>query len=106
AGRGLGRVLGPVLAVEALHPARGIDELLLPGEERMARRADVDVDALLRGAGRDDIAAGADDVARVVAGMNAFLHGERGGVVTGGSAMCNQGAGRVRTRATASRQPR
>ena len=33
-----------VLAVEALDPTGGVDELLLAGEERMARRADLDVD--------------------------------------------------------------
>src|SRR5262249_57941147 len=84
--------LGAVLAVEAFDPTRGVDELLLPREEGVARRADVDVDALLRGAGLDDIAAGADDAARVVAGMNAFLHSERTELVTGGSGTCNQEA--------------
>src|SRR5262249_17292260 len=77
---GLVPASGAVFAVEAFDPTRGIDELLLPREEGMARRADVDVDALLRGAGLDDIAAGADDAARVVARMNAFLHGERAGL--------------------------
>src|SRR5262245_8621554 len=65
-----------VLAVEALDPARGVDELLLAREERMARRAELDVDRLLRGARLDDIAAGADDLRLLVARMNTFLHGE------------------------------
>src|SRR5258705_3141356 len=65
-----------VLAVEALDPARGVDQLLLAREERMARRAELDVDRLLGGTGVDDIAAGADDLGLLVARMNAFLHGE------------------------------
>ena len=50
-----------VLPVEALDPARGVHQLQLTGEERMARRADVDVDVLLGGAGLDDVAARTDD---------------------------------------------
>src|SRR5688500_8793776 len=64
-----------VLAVEALDPARGVDQLLLTREERMARRAELDVNRLLRGTGVDDIAAGADDLRLLVTRMNAFLHG-------------------------------
>src|SRR5512145_2355346 len=64
-----------VLAVEALDPARGVDQLLLAREEGMARRAELDVDRLLSGTGVDDIAAGADDLRLLVARMNAFLHG-------------------------------
>src|SRR5262245_56939883 len=76
-GAGVARsALLAVFAVETLDPAGGVHELLLAGEEGMARRADLDVDALPRGAGLDDIAAGADDCALLVAGMNAFLHGE------------------------------
>src|SRR5262245_23976984 len=81
--------LFPVLAIEALDPSGGVHELLLPGEERMARRADLDVDALLRGAGLDDIAARTDDGALVVAGMNAFLHGEMA-VLKIGRASCRK----------------
>src|SRR5262249_14312190 len=50
-----------VLAIEALDPSGRVHELLLPGEERMARRADLDVDALLRRPGLDDVAARTDD---------------------------------------------
>src|SRR5262245_32478145 len=82
-----------VLAVEALDPAGGVHELLLAGEEGMARRADLDVDALLRGAGFDDIAACADDGALLVAGMNAFLHGARVGLLTGAAGGRNPGPG-------------
>src|SRR5262249_15720377 len=79
-----------VLAVEALDPASGVDQLLLAREERVARRADLDVDALLGGAGLDDIAAGADDAALLVARMNAFLHGEAS-FVTGAQGRRNAG---------------
>src|SRR5262249_839236 len=100
-----------VLAVEALHPAGGVDQLLLAGEEGMACRADLDVDALLRGAGLDDIAAGADDAALLVARMNAFLHGEAK-LLTGAPGRRNAGgrgtaqARLLRTRRTASCQSR
>src|SRR5439155_628770 len=62
--RGLraGTALDPVLALEALDPAGGIDELLLAREERMARRADLDVDLGHGGAGLDDVTAGTDDL--------------------------------------------
>src|SRR5207244_2540001 len=74
--RGLraGSALDAVLALEALDPAGGIDELLLAREERMARRADLDVDLGHGGTGLDDIAAGTDDLGLVVPRMNAFLH--------------------------------
>src|SRR5262249_1771643 len=103
--------LAAVFAVEALHPARGVDQLLLAGEEGMACRADLDVDALLRGAGLDDIAAGADDAALLVARMNAFLHGEAK-LLTGAPGRRNAGgrgtaqARLLRTRRTASCQSR
>src|SRR5262245_7949121 len=67
--------LDAVLAVEALDPTRRVQELLFPGEERVARRADLDVDGGHGGAGLDDIAAGADDAGRVVLRMDPFLHG-------------------------------
>ena len=52
-----------VLPVEALDAAGGVDELLLAREERMARRADLDVDVLLGGAGLDDVATRTEIVA-------------------------------------------
>src|SRR5262249_3217144 len=110
--RGLAAGLAPVFAVEALHPARGVDQLLLAREERVAPRADLDVAALLGGAGLDDIATGADDAALLVARMNAFLHGEGeafnrspGQAQCGGSSAVAQ-ATRLRTRRTASCQLR
>src|SRR5207249_4710713 len=83
--RGLraGAALDPVLALEALDPAGGIDELLLAREERMARRADLDVDLGHGGAGLDDVTAGTDDLRLVVPRMNAFLHGEADTIAAG-----------------------
>src|SRR6185295_2174710 len=68
--------LDAVLAVEPLDPTGRVHQLLLAGEERMARRADLDVDGRDRGARLDDMAAGADDRRLVVPRMNTFLHGE------------------------------
>src|SRR5262249_23769541 len=94
AGRGVRRVARraarrgaffAVLPVEALDPARRVHELLLAGGAGGAGRADLGVDDLPRGASLDDIAARADDGALVVAGMNAFLHGEKLRLLTGGA---------------------
>src|SRR5207244_4043113 len=60
--RGAGAAtLEAVFALETLDPAGRVDQLLLAGEERMARRADLDVDGRHGGAGLDDAAAGTDD---------------------------------------------
>src|SRR6266850_3162866 len=67
--------LDPVLPAEALDPAGGVHQLLLPREERMAVRADLDVHGLFhRGARFDHVAAHADDARVVVAGMYVLLH--------------------------------
>src|SRR6266516_1884598 len=76
--RGAGAAtLEAVLALEALDPAGRVHQLLLAGEERMARRADLDVDRRHGGAGLDDVAAGTDDGRLLVPRMDAFLHGRR-----------------------------
>src|SRR5207247_4768298 len=82
------RALHAVLTQEALDQAGGIDELLLAREERMAGRADLDVDLGDGGAGLDDVAAGTDDLRLVVPRVNAFLHGESGTIAAGYEA-CN-----------------
>ena len=64
-----------VLAAEALDAARGVDQLLLAGEKRVAVGADFGVDvAFVGGAGGEVVAAGADDANLVVIGVN-FLFG-------------------------------
>src|SRR4029453_1143538 len=68
-------VLDAVLTVEALDPTGRVDQLLLAGEERMAGRADLDVDGRDRRGGLDGIAAGTDDARLLVPRMDAFLHG-------------------------------
>src|SRR6267142_5652602 len=83
--------LDPVLPAEALDPAGGVHQLLLPREERMAVRADLDVHGLFhRGARFDHVAAHADDARVVVAGMYVLLHRfaplprwDRGALVSG-----------------------
>ena len=70
-----GLALG-ILAPEALDAARGIQQFLLAGEERMAVRTDFYVDvAAMGGAGGKAIAAGAHYANFVVSGMNGRLHG-------------------------------
>ncbi len=81
--RGSGALLGlglRVLAAEALHAASRIDKALLAGEERVAGRADFDVNVALVGrTGLKVVSAGADYAHSVVIGVNLFLrHGLKG----------------------------
>ena len=69
-----------VTARELLNATRGVDELLLAGEERMARRADADFDVALRGAGVVNGAARARDRGLLVIGMNICFHDSEKGV--------------------------
>ena len=56
-----------VFAAEAFDASRGVYQLLLAGEERVASGADFDVDvALVRGAGDEAVAARAEDANLVV----------------------------------------
>ena len=72
--RGRFRLLAVAL-VEAVNSARGVNEFLLAREERVALRADFDVDvALFSRARLERAAAGAVDCGRVVVGMNSLLH--------------------------------
>src|SRR4051812_37893364 len=65
-----------VLAAEALDAARGIHQLLLAGEERVAIRADFHVDVLpVRRPGHKTVAARAVHFDFVVVGMDSCLHG-------------------------------
>src|SRR3972149_8219391 len=69
----MGGALEPLL--EALDLAGGVDDGLLAGEERVAVRADVDVQRLLRGADLElGMARAADDLGGVVLGMDVWLH--------------------------------
>jgi hypothetical protein len=61
-------------ALEALHATAGVDQLLTPGVEGMAFRADLDVELGLRGAGREFVAAGAAYVGFDVFGVDSWLH--------------------------------
>src|SRR5438045_576643 len=61
-------------APEALDAAARVDELLLAGVERMAGRADLDVELRLRRAGIELVAARAANVGEDVVGMDAGLH--------------------------------
>jgi hypothetical protein len=71
--RGGGLRLG-VLAAEALDAARGIDQLLLAGEERVAVGADFRVDvAFVRGARAEGIATRAHNANFVIVRMNSLL---------------------------------
>ena len=71
---------GAVATGEFLDPAGGIDEFLLAGKERMAGRADTDLDVALGGTSAIISAAGATDDALVIVGMNICFHGLEKGV--------------------------
>src|SRR6185436_5874436 len=73
--RSLG-VFRSVLLTEAIDATLRIDELVLAGEERMAVRADFDVERAARRAGLDDVSARAGDAARRVDGVRVRLHSE------------------------------
>src|SRR5215210_3375856 len=62
-------------ALEALHAATRVDQLLLARVERVAVGADLHVDLRLGRAGRELVAAGAADVSLDVLGMDVGLHG-------------------------------
>src|SRR5688500_15796264 len=74
--RGLARLrrLRAELLREAIDAAFGVDQLLAAGEERVAVRADVEVELLAGGAGRPRMAAGAVDGNFVVFRVEIRLH--------------------------------
>ena len=63
-----------VAAVELVDPARGIDELLFAGEERVALGADADADLRLGRFGFPYFAARADDLRVFVFRMDFLFH--------------------------------
>src|SRR5262249_50778907 len=63
-------------ALEARHAAAGVDDLLLPRVERVALRADLDVQLGLRRAGHERVAARAVHRREDVLGMDVGLHRE------------------------------
>jgi hypothetical protein len=67
-------LLHAVSFLESFHAAGGIDQLLLPGEERMAGGADLRADFRLGGAGLEGVAAEAFHRHFVILGMDSFFH--------------------------------
>ena len=67
-------VLPAVFLLESLDAARGVNQLLFAGEERMAVRADFNVNVFLGRTRRPRVPAGADDMTFDVFGMNSFFH--------------------------------
>jgi hypothetical protein len=63
-----------VFLLEPFNAAGGIDQLLLPGEKRVAGRADFQADLFLGGTGIELVSAGAADGHLVVLRMNLPLH--------------------------------
>src|SRR5208283_5452714 len=64
-----------VLLLEPVNAARGVHQLLAAGEERMAGGTDLHADiALVRRAGLESVAAGANDVDFLISGVNTSLH--------------------------------
>lgn len=71
--------LGPAVTPrEFLDASGGIDELLFPGEKRMAGGADADLDVPLGRARMIDSAASAGDIGLVILWMNVRFHGWKG----------------------------
>ena len=60
--------------VETVNTSTGIYQLLFAGIEGMALRADFNLNVLLRGTGREDVATGTADRGLFVLGMDTFLH--------------------------------
>ena len=60
--------------VEAINTSTGVNQLLLAGIERVALGADFNLDVLLGGASRKDIAASTTNGRLFVIGMDTFLH--------------------------------
>src|SRR5579859_7955477 len=72
---GLGRLLAGVLLAEFLDPPGGVDDLLLAGVERVARRAHLDVERLAqRRARHERVAAAARDLDFLVLGVDLRFH--------------------------------
>ncbi len=70
-----GHLAGAETLRELLHATGGIDKLLLAGEKGMARGTDAEAKVLFGGAGMIDRAAGADDLAFHILGVNVRFHG-------------------------------
>ena len=73
----IGRILGLVQTVsplEALNASGGINQLLLPGEERMTGGTELQANIRFRRAGFELIATCAGNQHLVVLGMNSFFH--------------------------------
>jgi len=73
----LGQLAGAKAAGELLDATSGIDKFLLAGEKGMAGGANAEADILLGGACMIDRAAGADDLAFHVFGVDIGFHGSR-----------------------------
>ena len=67
-------LLDAVASVELLDTTSGVDNLLLTSVERVASRADFNLQVLGGGLGLDHIATGAMNLAKLIIGMNTFLH--------------------------------
>jgi len=63
-----------VFLLEAVDAAGGIHQFLFAGEERMASRADFEIDLFVGGKGVDDVPASTHGFNRVESGVNAFFH--------------------------------
>ena len=73
--RSIGGWFLAIALVEAIDASRGIDQLLFAGEERVASRANFDVQvALLRGAGLERFAASAGNSYIDVFWVNSWFH--------------------------------
>jgi len=68
------RLLYLVSPLKALHSSCGIHDAPLPGKERMTLTANLHFKHLLRGAGGEGVATGANNLGLNILGMNLILH--------------------------------
>src|SRR5438093_10472955 len=69
-----------VALLEAVNASRGVNELLFAGEERVALRADLDAQLLLRRSGRPRLAAGTMDLDLMILRLDLCFHELTSGV--------------------------
>jgi len=72
-----GHLAGAKTLRELFHASGGVDKLLLTGEKGMASRANTEAEILFGGASVIDSAAGADDLAFHIFGVDIGFHGSR-----------------------------
>jgi hypothetical protein len=71
---GLKLLLNAESLIESINTSTGVNQLLFAGIERVALRADFNLDVLLGGTGCENVTASATNCGLFVIGMDTFLH--------------------------------